>query len=311
MRGNLGGWMSRRAVSMQPESAERYLVEEIRAGRESAWRQLIERYQGRLLAFARSRLASRGDAEDVVQDALIGFLQSLPNFDSGRSLETYLFTILRYKLVDRMRSRKLAAVNTSTEDDDWFERVAPLDAETPSRRAVAREDAANQQALLATLLRDLIEDYRDRSAFEDLQVIELLFYAGKRNREVAELFDMDQKAIAGIKFRAIAKLRKFLDERGGGDGGLAENDAEVTVARAWREERLNCLKRSTLGSYSLGVLDEPWLGYTQFHVDVVACPWCLANLRDLEEEDERTDSPARAEHLYTSSVGFLSRASRP
>ena len=296
---------------MEPESADRFLVEEIRRGSESAWRQIIDRYHGRLVAFARARIAGHSDAEDVVQDALVGFLQSLANYDDSRSLETYLFTILRYKLVDRLRSKKIAPLAVEGGEDDWWERIGPADAETPAQAAETAEDTRRFTEQLADLLRRLILDYRDRSAFQDLQVIELLFYGGKRNLEVAELFELDQKAVAGVKFRAIAKLRKFLEDSAGADepAGFDEESAEVTVARVWRERRLTCLKRSTLGSYLLQVLEEPWLGYTQFHLDVVACPMCLANLRDIEAEDLAEYDPQRAEHLFTSSVGFLSRAS--
>jgi len=156
------------------------------------------------------------------------------------------------------------------------------------------------------VLRRLIHELRDRGAFDDLQVIELVFYAGKRNLEVAELFEIDQKAVAGIKFRAIGKLQKFLGEAD--ESALAcldEAHADVTVARVWRERRLTCLKRSTLGSYLLGVLEEPWLSYTQFHLDVVGCPLCLANLQDLEEEDVAQGPRESAEQIFASSVGFL------
>ena len=47
---------------MDSESADSYLVDEIRKGSQAAWRQLIERYQGRLLAFARTRTPSLADA---------------------------------------------------------------------------------------------------------------------------------------------------------------------------------------------------------------------------------------------------------
>jgi len=297
---------------MEPPSAERYLVEEIRRGSETAWRQLIERYHGRLLAFARTRIASLSDAEDLVQDALVGFIQSLPTYDDARSLETYLFTILRYKLVDRLRSRKVVPLAIDGEEDDWWDRVAPVDGETPSRAAAAAESALRCEHLLAELLRRLIHDYRDRSAFQELQVIELLFYAGKRNLEVAELFEIDQKAVAGMKFRAIARLRKFLEDSGetGEAADFTDDSAELTVARVWRERRLTCLKRSTLGSYALGVLESPWIEYTQFHLDVVACPMCLANLRDIEADEAQAGDPARTEQLFASSVGFLSRASQ-
>ncbi len=46
---------------------------------------LIARFEGRLLAFVESRLKRRDVAEDVVQESLIGFLNSLPNYDASRS----------------------------------------------------------------------------------------------------------------------------------------------------------------------------------------------------------------------------------
>ena len=165
-----------------------------------------------------------------------------------------------------------------------------------------------QESLLADALRRLIHELRDRNAFDDLQVIELVFYAGKRNLDVAELFEIDQKAVAGIKFRAIAKLLGQADDSA--LASLEETDADVTVARVWRERRLTCLKRSTLGSYLLGVLEDPWLSYTQFHLDVVGCSMCLANLEDLEEQEVAEGPAEAAERIFASSVGFLKTATQ-
>ncbi|MCP4592101.1 MAG: sigma-70 family RNA polymerase sigma factor [bacterium] len=291
---------------MEAESADRFLVEQIRTGDQTAWRQLIERYEGRLRAFARLRLPRGTDAEDLVQEAFIGFVTSLPNYDAGQSLETYLFTILRHKLVDLLRKKKLPTVDAPADSEDWWERVIPGCEETPSGIMAQAEAQHTQADALADLLRGLIHEYRDRGAFKDLQVIELLFYAGLRNLEVGELLEMDQKAVAGVKFRAIGKLRKFLE---GTEITLGEDDlAEVTVARVWRDRRLTCLKRGTLGSYALGVLDDPWLSYTQFHLDVVGCPLCLANLEDLESEEGIEGRPP-TDSIFASSVGFLSRVS--
>ncbi|MHC4066716.1 MAG: RNA polymerase sigma factor [Planctomycetota bacterium] len=291
---------------MESGGADEFLVEQIRRGDQAAWRQLIERYEGRLLAFARARTARFADAEDLVQEAFIGFTQSLPHYDTSRSLETYLFTILRYKLYDQLRSKKIEAINAPDDEEDWWEQVLPTAGETPSGVAARAEAQRVQEDLLAGTLRRLIHELRDKGAFDDLQVIELVFYAGRRNLEVAQLFEMDQKAVAGIKFRAIAKLQKFLGEADESAlASLDETEADVTVARVWRERRLTCLKRSTLGSHLLGVLDEPWLSYTQFHLDVVGCPMCLANLQDLEEEDVAQGPREEAEQIFASSVGFL------
>ena len=82
-----------------------------------------------------------------------------------------------------------------------------------------------------------------------------------------------------------------------------------TVARIWQEEGVSCLKRSTLGRYLLGALDEDWANYVDFHVQQADCDRCQANYEDLRSEDER-DADARQrlrERCFASSVGFLSQ----
>src|SRR5438093_13489430 len=76
-----------------PSESDRLIVQQIRQGDAHAWDQLIARYEGRLLAFVNRRLHDRPASEDVVQETFVGFLNSLPNYDEGRELQTYLFTI--------------------------------------------------------------------------------------------------------------------------------------------------------------------------------------------------------------------------
>src|SRR3982751_774556 len=83
--------------------ADSLLIERIRRGESEAWNDLIDRYEGRLLAFVESRLGRRGPSEDIVQESFLGFLNSLPNYDGRRPLESYLFSICAYKLTDHLR----------------------------------------------------------------------------------------------------------------------------------------------------------------------------------------------------------------
>src|SRR5947208_7629681 len=87
---------------MSSES-DRLLVQQIRQGDPRAWEHLIARYEGRLLAFVHRRLRDRTASEDVGQETFVGFLNSLPNFDDKRELQTYLFTIASHKLTDHLR----------------------------------------------------------------------------------------------------------------------------------------------------------------------------------------------------------------
>src|SRR5690349_1342376 len=102
------------------------LVQRIRAGEEEAWNELIARFEGRLLAFVESRLRRRAASEDVVQETFVGFLTSLPNYDSSRPLESYLFSIAAHKLTDSLRrdGRRptlplTAGTGRSSESEEW------------------------------------------------------------------------------------------------------------------------------------------------------------------------------------------------
>ena len=84
-------------------SSDSVLIDRIQSGELDAWEELIARFEGRLLAFVESRLGRRDAGEDVVQETFIGFLTSLPNYDTARPLESYLFSIAAHKLTDHLR----------------------------------------------------------------------------------------------------------------------------------------------------------------------------------------------------------------
>src|SRR5579871_6183034 len=88
-----------------PSESDRLLIQQIRDGDSRAWETLIARYEGRLLAFVQRRIRDRNASEDVVQETFVGFLNSLPNFDDNRELQTYLFTIASHKLTDHLRKQ--------------------------------------------------------------------------------------------------------------------------------------------------------------------------------------------------------------
>src|SRR6202046_5920782 len=118
---------------MPTSHAETLLTRQVRAGDTHAWRQLIERFEGRLLAFVDSRLRNRAASEDVVQETFIGFLTSLPHYDEKRDMEAYLFSIAAHKLTDHLRKQGRRPIDQFGSDDHG----RPLD-EGPGEGGPAR-----------------------------------------------------------------------------------------------------------------------------------------------------------------------------
>ena len=296
---------------MAAQQADAYLIEAVQRGDQDAWREVIDRYQGRLVSFARRMLAQRGDAEDLVQETFLGLMRSLPSYDPSRSLETYLFAILRNKLHDQFRKRdkgqrqSLDQLEIDDTPDAW------LDIETPSRYVAGNENIAAQRQALVECLRQWVERCCAQGRFQDLIVVEMLMVLGLRNKEVAEDLGLSETAVAGIKFRVLEQWRKLTQAAPAAhEWQEADLARDSTVARIWREEGVSCPKRSTLGRYLLGALDETWNEFIEFHIDLARCPRCAANHDDLKEEDRR-DAEERErfrERCFASSVGFLSQA---
>lgn len=296
---------------MPPGEADAYLIEAVQRGDPQAWREVIERYEGRLMSFARRKLAHPDDAEDLVQETFLGLLRSLPSYDHRRPLETYLFAILRNKLHDYFRRthkgqrQSLEQLETDEAPSRW------LDSETPSQHLARREEQDEQRRILAECLRMYVEQCQQQRRFQELIAVEMLMVLGLRNKEVAADLGLSETAVAGIKFRVLERWRSIAQTAQAvhewRETDLAQDSS---VARIWREEGVSCLKRSTLGRYVLGVLDEDWTEYVEFHVFTAGCPRCAANLDDLRSEDERDEiSRARLrERCFASSVGFLSKA---
>jgi len=294
----------------ETSEADRYLLDQIARGNADAWSQLVGRYHGRLLAFARSRLRSAADADDFVQETFLRFLQSFRTFRAEASVETFLFTILRRRLIDHFRGRRVATCaigdSAGAADDDLVSREP-----TPSWYARRDEQAELLEHAVAAGLDAMIRRLRDRQKLEELRVIELLFYAQLRNKDVAAACGVDEKQIGLTKFRALAQVRDHLVARlpPAQLDALRLSDwdrddaADSILTRAWESLRPTCPKRSTLGRYLLQTLDPPWREHVHFHLDRLGCRFCQANLEDLRREpQERT--PLR-ERVFQSTVGFL------
>jgi RNA polymerase sigma-70 factor (ECF subfamily) len=63
----------------------------------------LARLRPKLMAYALRRTRSREQAEDAVQEAMLAALEGLDGYAGGSSLSTWLFGILKHKIVDGLR----------------------------------------------------------------------------------------------------------------------------------------------------------------------------------------------------------------
>lgn len=129
---------------------------------------------------------------------------------------------------------------------------------------------------------------------------------------------LDEAAPAGRMSEIETALRDDSELRERLAALVSGRDAGLhSLGEVWRRQRLTCPTREQLGSHLLGVLpDGPDGGlaeYVRFHVEVVECRWCLANLDDLQQKhsdgaSDPDETDARRGRYFQSSVGRLSDA---
>lgn len=85
------------------------------------------------------------------------------------------------------------------------------------------------------------------------------------------------------------------------------NAGVYSLGEIWRHERLTCPPRSQFGSYLLGAMSDERAAYITFHIEVLGCRLCRANLADLK--NQQAEAPAAVEtrrrKYFQSSVGRL------
>ena len=196
---------------MSASPAQLDLIQRIRRGDEHAWRECIEQYEGRLLAFARSRLRDQSLAEDIVQESFIGFLNALPNYDEQTPLDAFLFAITAHKITDQLRRQGRrpalnAIVSSNSETPGVVEPTGP--ARRASSLARSREEGTAEELFLAGVLGDFIKQWRGNDEYERLQCAELLFVRGLANKAVAQVLNISEQAVANHKHFIVAKLKE-------------------------------------------------------------------------------------------------------
>lgn len=191
------------------------LIARVKAGDPQAWRRLIEQFEGRLVAYVNSRIQDRSSSEDIVQDAFIGFLNSLPNYDEQRSLESYLFSICAYKLTDHLRregrrpSLQLRHLSSNeTPENSWIGtgRVASSIARSAEQKKI--EEQVIRQAIC-----EQVDHWKTTKQWTKLKAIELTYVAGFGNQEVASLLAITEQQVANFKSDFQARLKSIIKRK--------------------------------------------------------------------------------------------------
>ena len=179
---------------VRPMLEERLLVWQFNRGRTEALCRIYDRYKHDLVTLAAALLTDRSQAEDVVHDVFVGFLNSAGRFRLTGSLKGFLATCV----ANRARNRNRAKQEHTYDPDCSLEPPAP-DGERPDLAAIFGEELRHLGGSLARL------------PYEQREVVLLHLHSGMRFRAIAQLQGVSVNTVQGRYRYGLDKLRTLLN----------------------------------------------------------------------------------------------------
>jgi RNA polymerase sigma-70 factor, ECF subfamily len=247
---------------------EQQLLEAARDGDENAFAHLIDPYRRELYAHCYRMLASSADAEDALQDALLGAWRGLTRFEGRSSLRSWLYTIATnacLRAIER-RPKRVLPIDYGPPADPhdptpeplvesiWIEPVADAmlaDPSLPDARYEQRE--AVELAFIAAL---------QHLPARQRAVLLLRDVLGFSARETAEALDTTPVSIDSALQRAHKAVDERLPERSQQETlrSLADRDLERVVegfVAAWERADVEAIVAMLTQDAVLAMPPEP------------------------------------------------------
>lgn len=187
------------------DADERWLLERLRAGDESAFERVVRENGRRLLATARRMLRSEEEARDAVQEAFLQAFRGLEGFQGEARLSTWLARILINGCLVRLRTRRrrpeVAIEDCLPRFREDGHRADPGPAWDPS--AIAAVERAETRAFVRDQIERLPEDYRNVLLLRDIQDLD--------TEETATILGISPGATKVRLHRARQALRTLLE----------------------------------------------------------------------------------------------------
>lgn len=169
------------------------LVILLKKGDQLAFTEIYSRYAEKLAGFAASKLYSLDDSRDLLHDLFVAFWENRDSLNIRSNLQSYLFTILRRRIVDKIRK------NITREEYAVMLQSLTTPHYSTTEQQIAEKDLKQQ---IQNALNDLpprVQEIYHLSREENLNT-----------REIAEKLNLSEQTVKNQLTVALKHLRQVL-----------------------------------------------------------------------------------------------------
>lgn len=168
-----------------------------------------------MLKFATIQLRNHHQAEDAVQEALIGAMKNVKEFQHRAAIKTWVFSILKNKIIDIMRQHRntiaISQLSTDTDDesvDMLFDKKGFWDVDQRPIRWESPQDAAQNSEFWV-----VFEACLDGLPESQARIFMLREFMDMDTNEICLMLNVTINNLHVVLYRARVKLRECLENR--------------------------------------------------------------------------------------------------
>jgi RNA polymerase sigma-70 factor, ECF subfamily len=210
--------VARSTVSGHAAAEDAALVQRLRDGDERAFEEAVERFHRGMIAVAQGYVRSRAVAEEVVQEAWLGVLRGVKNFEGRSSLRVWVLRIVaNIASAHAVREARSVPFSSLARDDEEPvvdpDRFHPAGDRYPGHWRSYPTDwrTLPEAKLLADQTLEIVQGAIEELPVTQRVVIAMRDVAGCTAREVCETLEISEGNQRVLLHRARARVRARLE----------------------------------------------------------------------------------------------------
>jgi len=184
------------------------LLERFRKGAREAFGTLVRRYEGELYGYLRRYLGNDALAEDVFQNTFLQVYTKIAQYERGRPVRPWIYTIATHQAIDALRRQnrhQVVSLDQDREDvhnADLPQLLSLLETRQPGPLEQA-EGEERRQMVRASV--DRLPDFLK-------QVVILAYYQGLKYSDIGQILGIPVGTVKSRLHSALSKLQEAWSE---------------------------------------------------------------------------------------------------
>lgn len=178
------------------------LINRIQDGDESAFEELVKRYEEKIFNLAYRFTQDIEEAKDISQKAFIKVYENIRHFKGASKFFTWFYRITVNLCIDYQRKKKLFSVVSIFKKSDNKAKEQEIILEAPKKNNP-------EEVLRVRELEEKIKEGIKKLSLKEKQAFELKHYEELKINEIAEIMGIKEGTVKVLLFRAVSKLKEM------------------------------------------------------------------------------------------------------